>query len=100
MSKHAFRLAFCLLALMAPALVPAQAETAPLLSYSQLGTGDTTAEACADAIQNIKDNCDFYGPISTSQKLCAPIYGPGLVVIGQLCSCKATTTYCGVFRPL
>ncbi|HET9212597.1 MAG TPA: hypothetical protein VFR03_19490 [Thermoanaerobaculia bacterium] len=87
MSKHAFRLAFCFLVLVTPAFFPVQAETAPSLSYSQLGTGDSTTEACADAIQNIKDNCDIYGPITTSQKLCAPIYGPGGAVIGQLFSC-------------
>jgi len=99
MSKHAFRLAFCLLALVAPAVFPAQAETAPFLTYTQSGDGGTMAQACASATQKILDHCDIHGSITTDPGRCLPLYGLDGSVIGRICTCEASTPYCGVFRP-
>jgi hypothetical protein len=100
MSKHAFRLAFCLLALVAPAAVPVQAETAPFLTYTQSGVGGTMDQACTNAAEKIKDNCAVHGPITTDPGRCLPLLGPDGSVIGQVCTCEASTSFCAVFRPL
>jgi len=100
MSKHAYRLAFCLLVLVAPAAVPVQAETAPFLTYAQSGVGPTMAQACASATQKITDHCDIRGPITTDPGRCLPLYDLDGNLLGFVCTCEASTPYCGIFRPL
>jgi len=99
MSKHAFRFAFCLLALLAPAVFPAQAEPAPFLTYTQSGVAPTMAQACAAATQKITDHCDIHGPITTDPGRCLPLYDLQGNLLSYVCTCEASTTYCGVFRP-
>jgi hypothetical protein len=102
MSKNLRPLALCLLAaagLAAFAARPAHA-TPDFLSYSQPGGGGTMADACAAATQAIADHCDGFGPITTDPGGCKKLYDLNGNVIGKVCTCTATTTYCLVHRPL
>lgn len=67
-------------------------------SYSQSGVGGSQAQACNNAIpiQKIEDNCDRHGPITTDPGGCKPLWAPDGSVIGWVCTCKATATYCQI----
>lgn len=95
MSRKALQLGFCLVILAALTTLPAPAIPSP--SYTQSGVGGTMAQACNNAIQKINNNCDFHGPITTNPGSCKPLWGPDGTVIGQVCTCSATATYCGNF---
>lgn len=97
MTKKAVRLGFCLLVLAALAVFPTQVAQAFDFSYSQTGVGGSPAQACNNAIQKIEDNCDRHGPITTDPGGCKPLWGPDGSVIGWICTCKATATYCQIF---
>lgn len=95
MSKKALQLGFCVLAIAALFAVPAMATPAPSFGYTQSGVGGTMDLACNNAIQKIKDNCDFYGPISTDPGRCRPLRDFNDQIIGYVCTCEATTSACG-----
>jgi hypothetical protein len=97
MSKKVLQLGFCFLAIAALSVVPALATPAPSFGYTQSGVGSTMDQACANAAQKIKDNCDFHGPISTDPGRCLPLWGLDGQVIGQVCTCEATTLACAHF---
>lgn len=92
MSKKALYLGFCLAVLAALTTLPAPAVPAP--SYSQTGTGGTMALACSNAVQKIKNNCDLHGTITTTQGSCQPLHDFNGNVIGYVCTCTATASYC------
>ena len=100
MSKKVLQLGFCLLAVAALSVVPAVAEPAPSFGYTQSGVGGTMNQACANAVQKIKDNCDVHGPISTNPGRCLPLWGADGEVLGYVCTCEATTFACGKFAGL
>lgn len=93
MSKHAYRLAFCLFVLVAPAVVPAQAEVVPVLTYTQSGVGATMDQACTNAAEKIKENCAVHGSITTDPGRCLPLND------AYVCTCEASTLFCGIIRP-
>jgi len=100
MSHSVRRLLFSTLALALLAGLPSpmQASTAPFLSYSQNGIGDSRAAACADATQAILDNCALHGPITTDPTGCHTIWD----LAGnpfKVCTCTATTSFCGNLIP-
>ena len=95
MSKKALQLGFCFLAIAALSVVPALAVPAPSFGYTQSGVGGTMDQACNNAIQKIKDNCDFFGPISTDPGRCLPLRDLEGQIIGYVCTCEATTSACG-----
>src|SRR5262245_56711220 len=66
-------------------------------SYSQTGIGKTMPQACNDAIQKIAANCDQYGAITTDPLFCKPLYTAEGEYIFDVCSCKATATFCRNF---
>lgn len=100
MSKKALQLGFCLFAVAALFAAPVLAETAPSFGYTQSGVGPTMDQACANAVQKIKDNCDIHGPISTDPGRCLPLWNLQGEVIGYVCTCEATTFACGNFAGL
>jgi hypothetical protein len=100
MNRKILQLGFCLLVLAALATFNAPAVQAIPFSYSQSGVSGTMAQACSNAVQKIKNNCDFYGPITTTQGSCKPLWGIDGQVIGTVCTCTATTTACGNINPL
>jgi hypothetical protein len=93
MSKKILQLGFCLVILAALAAFDAPAQAIDL-SYTQSGVGGTMAQACNNAIQKIENNCDRHGPITTDPGSCKPLWGIDGSVIGQVCTCKATASYC------
>lgn len=94
--KKALQLGFCLLVLAALAgLTPAV--QAFDFSYSQTAIGGSPTQACNNAVQKIEDYCDRHGPITTDPGGCKPLWGPDGSVIGWVCSCTATATYCQIF---
>jgi hypothetical protein len=97
MTKKALQLGLCLLVIAALAAFTAPAAQAFDFSYSQRGLAGTMAQACNNAVQKIKDNCDAYGPITTDPIFCKPIYTAEGDLAGYACSCEATTTYCQIF---
>jgi hypothetical protein len=102
MSMKFRQLAFCLLAVAALVTFAApatQATPAPQLSYSVTGLSGSPAAACANATAMINDRCDVHGPITTQSLGCSPLWGPNGEVIGQVCRCKATTSWCGILTP-
>lgn len=99
MSRNVRQLASCLFVLAALAMFSAPAARAFDLSYTRSGVGGTMAQACNNAIQSIKDDCDVYGPITTNPIHCLPLYGPGGVYLGKVCTCEATTTSCANYAP-
>jgi hypothetical protein len=102
MSMKLRQLAFRLIAVAALATLAApasEATPAPQLSYSVTRIGGTVPIACSLATQAIQDQCDFHGPITTTSLGCSPLWGPNGEVIGQVCRCKATTSFCGIFNP-
>ena len=100
MSKKVLQLGFCILAIAALSAVPALALPAPSFGYTQSGVGPTMDQACTNAIQKIKDNCDFYGPISTDPGRCLTLRDINGEIMGYVCTCEATTTACGIRLPL
>lgn len=96
MTKKALQLGFCILAIAALSAAPAMA-TPPSLAYTLRGVGATMEQACSNAVQRIQDYCDFFGPISTDQNRCLPLYGVGGQLLGYVCTCDATTPICGHF---
>lgn len=95
MSKKALQLGLCLLAIAALSAAPALAAPAPSLGYTQSGVGSTMDQACTNAIEKIKDNCAVHGSISTDPGRCLPLWDLNGNVIGQVCTCEATTLFCG-----
>lgn len=67
----------------------------PRLSYSKTAVGYPMSEACANAVEAIENACAFHGAITTSPINCLPLYGLNGELIGYVCRCKATTTFCG-----
>lgn len=96
MSKKALQLGFCFLAIAALSAVPAMALPAPQFGYTQTGVGGTMEQACNNAIQKIKDNCDFFGPITTDPGRCLPLKDFNGEILGYVCTCEATTNACGI----
>jgi hypothetical protein len=94
MTRKALQLGLCLLATSALAAFDAPAARAIDLSYTQSGVGGTMAQACNNAIQKIENNCDMHGSITTNPGSCKPLWGIDGSVIGQVCTCKATASYC------
>ena len=98
MSRKTLQLGFCLclLALVAFSAVPVpvQAAEAPFLGTTKSGVGSTMDKACAKAIQNLKDYCGIIAPPTTNPGGCSPLYGLDGQVIGQICTCEATTFAC------
>lgn len=99
MSRKALQLGFCLAILAALAAFDAPAAQAIDLSYTQSGIGGTMAQACNNAIQKIKDNCDRHGTITTDPGRCLPLWDLNGNVIGYACTCEATASYCVNFIP-
>jgi hypothetical protein len=66
----------------------------PGLSYSKIGVGYPMAEACANAVEAIEDACAFHGSITTQGLGCWPLFGLNGEIIGHVCRCKATTSFC------
>lgn len=66
----------------------------PGLSYSKIGVGYPMANACANAVEAIEDACALHGPITTNPMNCLPLWGLDGEIIGYVCRCKATTTFC------
>jgi hypothetical protein len=95
MLKNALRLSFCLLAIAALSAGPTLATPAPQLTYSQNGVGGTMDQACSRAIQEIQNDCDFMGPITTDPGSCKPLRNLEGQIIGYVCTCTATTSFCG-----
>lgn len=96
MTQKALQLGF-LLAVAALAAFVAPAAQAVDFSYTQSGMGGSMDQACDNAVQKIRDNCDAYGPITTDPGACRPIYTAEGELAGYACTCKATTTYCRVY---
>jgi hypothetical protein len=88
---------FCLVAIAALAAFTAPAAQAFDFSYSQSGIGKSMPEACNNAIQKIADNCDQYGAITTDPGFCKPLYTAEGEYIFDVCTCKATATFCRNF---
>lgn len=103
MSKKFRPAALCALAALAFATfgpgAPAAATAAPTLSFSRSAIAGNMARACENAVAMINDVCDVHGPITTTPSGCNPLWGPNGQVIGQVCTCVATTSFCGVFNP-
>lgn len=97
MSKKALQLGFCLAILAMLTTLPAPAAPAPSLTYTQSGVGGTMAQACSNAVQKIKDNCDIHGTITTDPGSCKPLYDFNGNLLGYACTCTATASYCGKF---
>jgi len=95
MVKKALQLGFCFLVIAALSAGSAVAAPAPSFGYTQSGVGGTMEQACQNAIQKIKDNCDFFGPITTNEGRCLPLRNAEGQVIGYVCTCEATTNACG-----
>jgi hypothetical protein len=95
MINKALRLGFCLLAIAALSAGPTLAIPAPSFTYSQTGAGGTMEQACSRAIQEIQNDCDFMGPITTSPQGCKALRNAEGQIIGWVCTCTATTSYCG-----
>ena len=94
MSKKVLQLGFCLVVLAALAAFTAPAAQAIDLSYTQSGVGGTMAQACNNAVQKIKNNCDKYGTVTTDPGACWPLYGLDGNLLGYACTCEATASYC------
>jgi hypothetical protein len=71
----------------------ADAQFVPL-SYSKIAVGYPMASACANAVEAIEDACALHGPITTQGLGCWPLFGLDGEIIGHVCRCKATTTFC------
>lgn len=99
MPTNARKLAFCLLVLATLAMLPIPAARAIDLSYTRSGVGGTMAQACNNAVQAIHNDCDITGTITTNPGRCLPLYGPGGEVIGKVCTCEATASFCGNYMP-
>jgi hypothetical protein len=96
MISKALRLGFCLLTLAALFSGSALAIPAPTLTYSQTAVGGSPDQACANAIEEIQSNCDIHGPITTEPMGCKALRNAEGQIIGWVCTCTATTSYCGV----
>jgi hypothetical protein len=94
MSRKILQLGFSLVILAALTAFDAPAAQAIDLSYTQSGVGGTMAQACNNAVQKIENNCDIHGPITTNPGSCKPLWGLDGQIIGYVCTCKATATYC------
>lgn len=96
MSKKALQLGLCLCLLLLATLsaTPVLAETAPSFGYTQSGVGGTMEQACANAIQNLKDDCGIIAPPTTDPGRCLPIRNLEGQIIGYVCTCEATTLAC------
>lgn len=96
MSRKTLQLGFCLclLALAAFLPVPVQAAEAPFFGTTKSGVGSTMDQACAKAIQNLKDYCGIIAPPTTDPGGCSNLYGLDGQVIGRVCRCEATTLSC------
>lgn len=99
MTRKALHLGFCLLVLAALGAFTAPAAQAIDFSYTQSGVGGTMDQACNAAIENIKDDCDRYGTITTDPGGCRWLYGLDGQVIGRVCTCEATAAYCQILIP-
>lgn len=95
MSRKALQLGFCLAILAVLTALPASAIPAP--SYSQTAVGGTMAQACNNAIQEIKNDCDVHGTITTTPGSCKPLYDFNGNLLGYVCTCTATASYCANF---
>lgn len=95
MLKNALRLTFCLLAIAALSVGPTLALPAPSLTYSQSAIGGTMDLACANAVAELHEDCDILGPITTSPQGCKALRNAEGQIIGWVCTCTATTSYCG-----
>lgn len=83
-------------ALFAGSATLATAELVPIPRppVSALGTGDTVAEACQDAAENLRDQCLLTGPITYSDARCFTVDPPGPLEPITLCHCVASTLIC------
>lgn len=98
MSRKTLQLGFCLclLALAAFLPVPVAAEWVqnPNPGTTRSGVGSTMDQACANAIQNLKNYCGIMAAPTTDPGGCTPIYNLEGERIGQVCRCEATTFAC------
>lgn len=95
MSKT-LRLGFSLLALTAITTFPTLAATpqpAPI-GTKRTGVGGTMDQACAAAIQNLRNVCTYMTAPTTDPQGCRPLLNLEGQVIGQICKCEATTLTC------
>jgi len=59
------------------------------------------ASSCASSLlPSIRcASCDIHGPITTDPGRCLPLYDLQGNLLSYVCTCEASTPYCGVFRP-
>ncbi len=93
-------LVVALFALLTGSAVHAQLTPIPPPPYSAGGVGETAAEACDAATQAVVAHCFLHGPISVGPAICRPIFDPNLEIIGRICTCTATTSFCRTFPHL
>lgn len=100
MSKRILQLGLLLALTVLSAFPSAQAaELTPYEGDFQYGTtksgvGSTMDQACANAIQNLKNYCGIMAAPTTNPGGCTPIYNLEGEFVGRVCRCEATTISC------